>query len=267
MTIRVTTAKSATDSWMDMAGRYPLLCETDTLRLIRKLQDPEQSDKARRRALDRLCLANLRLVVSTVQKTVQKSAAIKWHDEIVADLFQQGYLGLRRAAEKFDTKKKIRFSTYASIWINQSVGRFKAAQSTLFKMPEKVMFEVWNWKKTGKMRTDGKEVLSPQNHQLAANALYATSLDAVVKESETEAGDFISYENSLWAHTDSNIDEVRQHVQDLLRIAKVEPKVQQMFLDYMRRGNLQSACRKVAIRQGAARKLINETIEKLQAIA
>ena len=267
MTIRVSTTKSATDAWMDMAGRYPLLCETDTLRLIRKLQDPEQSDKARRRALDRLCLANLRLVVSTVQKTVQKSAMIKWHDEMVADLLQQGYLGLRRAAEKFDTKKKIRFSTYASIWINQSVGRFKASQSTLFKMPEKVMFEVWNWKKTGKMRTDGKEVLSPQNHQLAANALYAVSLDAVVKESETEAGDFISYENSLWAHTTRDTEDARLHVATLLRQAGIAPKIQQMFLDYMRRGNLQIACAKAKLRQSDARKHINETVEKLRAIA
>ena len=262
----MTYTKSAVDTWMDNAGRYPLLCETDTLRLARKAQNPDISERERRRALDRLCLHNLRLVVKTVQNTINKTS-LRWHDEIVADLLQQGYLGLRRAAEKFDTTKKIRFSTYATIWINQSVGRFKASQSTLFKMPEKVMFEVWSWKKTGKMRTDGKEVLSPQNHQLAANALYAVSLDAVIKESETEAGDFISYENSLWAHTTRDTEDARLHVATLLRQAGIAPKIQQMFLDYMRRGNLQVACAKAKLRQSDARKHINETVEKLSAIA
>ena len=134
----MTHTKSAVDTWMDNAGRYPLLCETDTLRLARKAQNPDISDRERRRALDRLCLHNLRLVVKTVQNTINKTS-LRWHDEIVADLLQQGYLGLRRAAEKFDTTKKIRFSTYATIWINQSVGRFKASQSTMMKVPEKVM--------------------------------------------------------------------------------------------------------------------------------
>ena len=137
----MTYTKSAVDTWMDNAGRYPLLCETDTLRLARKAQNPDISERERRRALDRLCLHNLRLVVKTVQNTINKTS-LRWHDEIVADLLQQGYLGLRRAAEKFDTTKKIRFSTYATWWIRQTIERALMNQTRTIRLPIHVVKEL-----------------------------------------------------------------------------------------------------------------------------
>lgn len=262
----MTYTKSAVDTWMDNAGRYPLLCETDTLRLARKAQNPDISERERRRALDRLCLHNLRLVVKTVQNTINKTS-LRWHDEIVADLLQQGYLGLRRAAEKFDTTKKIRFSTYATIWINQSVGRFKASQSTMMKVPEKVMFQVWHFQKTGEFKTDCKEPISPAQAAEAAKAMYTWSVDQTVRNEEgCTIAELLSDGNRIGFESADNSAAILR-VQDLLREAKVEPKVQQMFLTYMRTGNLQMSCTKAGHPHQGARKVVNATVAKLQALA
>ena len=258
--------KSATELWMDVAGRYPLLCETTTLRLIRKLQDKNATTKARRRALDRICLHNLRLVVTTVDRIVGKSAAITWHSDVVADLLQQGYFGLRRAAEKFDLSKKLRFATYATIWINQAVGRFKAANSTIINVPERVKFDVWHWRTTGEMRKHGgRDTLSPKGHVLAAAAMYPVAMDAAVTEDGSPLSDMVSDENRLW-HSSTDYTQEMEYLASLLREAKVEPKVQVLVMAYARKGNLQMSAAQAGVHYRSARKLLNAAVEKVQAL-
>jgi RNA polymerase sigma factor (sigma-70 family) len=51
------------------------------------------------------------------------------------DLFQEACLGLIRAAQKFDTSKGFKFSTYATWWLRQSVGRAVADKGTTIRLP------------------------------------------------------------------------------------------------------------------------------------
>ena len=93
-------------------SRTPLLTAAEEHELARRI---ERGDLA---AKDRLVQANLRLVVH-----VAKRYAHGDHGLPLPDLVQEGTIGLVRAAEKFDWRRGHRFSTYATIWIRQSIGR------------------------------------------------------------------------------------------------------------------------------------------------
>ena len=76
----------------------------------------------------RFIKANLRLVVSIVKKYVNMGLPF-------ADLIQEGNLGLMRAVDRFDHKKGCKFSTYASWWIIQAIGRSLMDQTRTIKIP------------------------------------------------------------------------------------------------------------------------------------
>jgi len=83
-----------------------------------------------RKARERLINSNLRLVVK-----IAKGYPSQEMDLI--DLIQEGNLGLIKAAEKFDFKKNVRFSTYASFWIKQSITRALANKSKMIRLPHR----------------------------------------------------------------------------------------------------------------------------------
>src|SRR5688572_15382208 len=93
-------------------ARTPLLRPAEEQMLARRI---ERGDLAAREQMIR---ANLRLVVH-VAKRYQRDD----HDLTLQDLIQEGTLGLVRAVERFDHRRRVRFSTYATIWIRQSIGQ------------------------------------------------------------------------------------------------------------------------------------------------
>jgi RNA polymerase primary sigma factor len=80
-------------------------------------------------AKDRFIRANLRLVVSVARRYPLPSGM-----ELL-DLIQEGNLGLEHAVDKFDWRKGFKFSTYATFWIRQAIGRALDQKASLVRLP------------------------------------------------------------------------------------------------------------------------------------
>jgi RNA polymerase primary sigma factor len=104
-------------------GRYPLLSHQEELALSRRIERGDQWAK------DRLVVHNLRLVVS-IAKHYQTGTGLS-----LLDLVQEGAVGLIRAAEKFDWRLGYKFSTYATLWIRQAIGRALADKARVIRLP------------------------------------------------------------------------------------------------------------------------------------
>jgi len=112
--------------FLDGIGRTRLLRPDEEIELSKRI---ERGDLA---AKDHLITANLRLVVS-IAKQYQGS-----HQLSLLDLIQEGVLGLIRASEKFDWRKGLRFSTYATLWIRQAIQRGIADRGRTIRLPTNV---------------------------------------------------------------------------------------------------------------------------------
>ncbi|MBE7550119.1 MAG: sigma-70 family RNA polymerase sigma factor [Anaerolineales bacterium] len=93
--------------------------------LHRQLKAKADEGQAARRTLIQ---SNGRLVISIANKYTG-------HGLSLAELSQEGVLGLIRAIDKFDVTKGVRLSTYASYWIRQSVSRAVAVQTRVIRLP------------------------------------------------------------------------------------------------------------------------------------
>ena len=108
-------------------GRVPLLTAADERRLALRVQRGDLDAK------DRMVRANLRLVVH-IARAYQRSD----HGLTIADLVQEGTFGLVRAVEKFEPQRGHRFSTYATIWIRQSIARSITNKGRAIRLPASV---------------------------------------------------------------------------------------------------------------------------------
>jgi RNA polymerase primary sigma factor len=80
-------------------------------------------------AKDRFIRSNLRLVVSVARRYPLPPGM-----ELL-DLVQEGNLGLEHAVDKFDWRKGFKFSTYATFWIRQAIGRALDQKASLVRLP------------------------------------------------------------------------------------------------------------------------------------
>src|SRR3954467_1959947 len=94
-----------------------------------KSRELRQAVTAAAAAKDRFIRANLRLVVSIARRYPLPPGM-----ELL-DLVQEGNLGLEHAVDKFDWRKGFKFSTYATFWIRQAIGRALDQKASLVRLP------------------------------------------------------------------------------------------------------------------------------------
>lgn len=111
--------------WWRRVQQSPLLTGEGEVALAKRI---EQGDAA---AFQQMVECNLRLVGNIARKCRRFAGP----SLSLADLIQEGSLGLIRAVKKFDYRKGYKFSTYASYWIRQAVMRSIAEQGRSIRLP------------------------------------------------------------------------------------------------------------------------------------
>jgi RNA polymerase primary sigma factor/RNA polymerase nonessential primary-like sigma factor len=102
--------------------KFPLLTFQEEQELGKRIAEGDQ--EARTMMIE----ANLRLVVAIAKKYVNRGLSFP-------DLISEGNFGLIRAVDKFDYRKGIRVSTYASWWIRQYIERAFVNQLRTIRLP------------------------------------------------------------------------------------------------------------------------------------
>jgi RNA polymerase sigma factor (sigma-70 family) len=178
--------------YLDGIGRYPLLAKEDETRLAQLIEagraaaaeleaagpsvvgcerELKRAKRAGESATEEFINANLRLVVSIAKKYQSPEMPI-------LDLIQEGNLGLMHAVEKFDWRRGFKFSTYATWWIRQSIGRGIDNTSRTVRLPVHAGDQV-------RRMLRARALLEGQTGRLPSAAELATYLQ--IREDEVEA--------------------------------------------------------------------------------
>ena len=123
ITKSITNRDSASlERYLQEIGRVDLLTADEEVVLAKKIK---QGDLA---ALEKLTKANLRFVVSVAKQYQNQGLTL-------ADLINEGNVGLIKATERFDETRGFKFISYAVWWIRQTILQALAENSRIIRLP------------------------------------------------------------------------------------------------------------------------------------
>ena len=125
---------SSFKAYLEEIGKIPRLSEEETNELVQRMLNGDTEAKSK------LVEANLRLVISFAKRFCG-------HGLPLADLVQEGNLGLMKACEKYNPNLGCRFSTYAYYWIKCFITRAIMSKGKMIRRPEYLEVETVKLKK------------------------------------------------------------------------------------------------------------------------
>jgi len=110
------------DKYLQDIGKEELITAEEEVNLAQRIKQGEQL------ALEKLCKANLRFVVSVAKQYQNQGLSLP-------DMINEGNVGLIKAARRFDETRGFKFISYAVWWIRQSILQALAEQSRIVRLP------------------------------------------------------------------------------------------------------------------------------------
>ena len=249
--------------YMRAVGEVPLLKPGQELELAARIR--EGDDAAR----EHMIRANLRFVIKIAREYEHIGMPL-------LDLINEGNMGLMLAVDRFDPRKGAKLTTYAVLWIRQSIRRALASQGKTIRMPVYAVDQVYHLgraevrlrERFGREATDtelGTELnlTAERIGELRTAAVRPASLDAPMGDDETSRlADVVADENA--EIPGSSLDKEASF--EILR--EVLPKLPPREADILRmRFGLEGGVEKTLEEIGAMMRLTRERIRQLQNVA
>ncbi|MBN2506958.1 MAG: sigma-70 family RNA polymerase sigma factor [Verrucomicrobia bacterium] len=259
---------SAFSLYLREIGQVPLLTLAEENALAARIR---RGDEAAR---DQMIRANLRLVVHIAREYEHCGMPL-------LDLINEGNIGLMKAVERFNPAKGAKFSTYASLWIKQSMRRALADQSKTIRLPVNAADTLYRMRRTAMKLAEelGRE---PNELELAQEmgmslrrvselniaSLRPASLDAAIGGEDTSRlGEVVEDEAAVMPSQElddkTNLEIVRELVKDL---APREAAILRLRfgLEGTPETTLEEIGRKFGLTRERIRQLQNEALLKLR---
>lgn len=178
--------------YLQEIAEYPLLTPQEEQNLVQKVRKGDKD------AREKLINSNLRLVISIAR--TYRNCGLPF-----LDLIQEGNIGLIKAVDSYDPNEGNRFSTFATYWIRQKIGRALSNDSRSIRLPAHIAELQSTLKNTASkvLATTGKEATAKELSDMLGmdaekvknafgNEYEISSLDIPVGfDEETTVGDLV----------------------------------------------------------------------------
>jgi RNA polymerase primary sigma factor len=249
-------------------GKTPLLTREEENKLAAQVR------RGSKRAREQMIKANLRLVVKISHDYANFGMPL-------LDLINEGNIGLMKAVERFNPRKGAKLSTYAALWIKQSIRRALSNQSKTIRLPVHVVDKVHKLnravqkltEKLGREPSDAElamvlEVPTAKAAMLRKLGVSPISLDAPIgDEDDGRFGDIVQDDGALTPYELLRVKTMRQEIREHVKyLAPREAEILTMRfgLDGLQPRTLEQVGKKFKVTRERVRQIQEIALRKLR---